>query len=213
MPPRSGRRPASRPRAWRCSWPAAAPAAPSARRRRFRDRPPRASPRGRAVGGEAVRLQELGEPADRIAPRFGFALRRRLVQLLVVGQRVRVRPDDTGVDERRTVARAHVRRPPSRMARRLARKSVPSIESTWRPGNDRTSREMSPPGVWNFDRHRNRVAVVLDQEQHRQLPQAGRVDRFPELAFARRAVAERGERRSRRAWNRDARSSMAATRL
>jgi hypothetical protein len=33
------------------------------------------------------------------------------------------------------------------MARRLAKKSVPSTESTWRPGNDRTSREMSPPGV------------------------------------------------------------------
>jgi len=36
----------------------------------------------------------------------------------------------------------------SRLARRLAKKSVPSIESTWSPGNNRTSREMSPPGVW-----------------------------------------------------------------
>ena len=61
------------------------------------------------VGREAVGAQELGEPRDRIAPRFGFALRRRLVQLLVVGQRVRVRPDDARVHERRTLARADVR--------------------------------------------------------------------------------------------------------
>ena len=99
------------------------------------------------VGGEAVRAEELGEARDRIAPRFGLALRRRLVELLVVGQRVRVGADDVRVDERGPLRRAHVGRAASRIARRLARKSVPSIESTCRPGNDRTRREMSPPGV------------------------------------------------------------------
>ena len=37
----------------------------------------------------------------------------------------------------------------SRIAARLARKSVPSTESTWRPGNERRSFETSPPGVWH----------------------------------------------------------------
>src|SRR5438552_4277490 len=40
-----------------------------------------------------------------------------------------------------------------------------------------------------FDGDGDRVAVVFDQVEHRQLKIAGRVERFPKLAFARRAVA------------------------
>ena len=50
---------------------------------------------------------------------------------------------------------------------------------------------MSPPGGLHLDRHRDRVAVVLDEEEHGQAPEAGGVQRFPELALARRALAER----------------------
>ena len=61
------------------------------------------------VGRQTVRTQEFREAADGIAPRFCFTLGRRFVQLLVVGQRMRVRPNHTRVDERRTFARAHIR--------------------------------------------------------------------------------------------------------
>jgi hypothetical protein len=53
---------------------------------------------------------------------------------------------------------------------------------------------MSPPAVCDFDRHGDRVAVVLDEEEHRQLLDAGGVERFPELALARGAIAERDVR-------------------
>ena len=43
----------------------------------------------------------------------------------------------------------------------------------------------------DLDRNRDRVAVVFDEEEDRQAPEAGRVQRFPELALARRTVAER----------------------
>ena len=77
------------------------------------------------------------------------------------------------------------------MARRLAKKSVPSIESTCRPGNDSHQPRDVAAGGLHFDRHRDRVAVVFDEEEDRQLLGAGDVQRFPELAFARGAFAER----------------------
>ena len=46
-------------------------------------------------------------------------------------------------------------------------------------------------GGLHFDRHRNRVAVVFDDDQHRRRALAGRVQRLPELAFAGRAFADR----------------------
>ena len=42
-----------------------------------------------------------------------------------------------------------------------------------------------------LDRNGYRVAVVLDEEEDREAPQAGDVQRFPELALARGTVAER----------------------
>ena len=79
------------------------------------------------------------------------------------------------------------------MARRLAeeigavdRIDVEAGKRSHQPG-DVAARRLE------LDRHRDRVAVVFDQEQHRQAPQARRADRFPELAFARGAFAERGE--------------------
>ena len=74
----------------------------------------------------------------------------------------------------------------------LRAKSVPSHFRDVEAGERRArASRWTPPARLDFDRHRDRVAVVLDQEEDRQLQVAGRVQRFPELAFARRALAER----------------------
>ena len=52
------------------------------------------------------------------------------------------------------------------------------------------ARDASARGL-HFDRHRDRVAVVLHAKNDGQLAQRGGVHRLPELAFARSAVAER----------------------
>src|SRR6266567_8046814 len=49
----------------------------------------------------------------------------------------------------------------------------------------------APPRCLYFDRYRNRVAVVFDQIQQRQLLRAGYIEGFPKLAFARRSIAAR----------------------
>ena len=50
---------------------------------------------------------------------------------------------------------------------------------------------MTPPARLHFDRHRNRVAVVLDQEDDRKLQVAGGVERLPEFALAGRSRRRR----------------------
>ena len=60
------------------------------------------------VGGQSLARQELAHAHQRIAPCFRLAFGRRLVEPLVVGERVRVRPNHRGVHERRTLPFAHV---------------------------------------------------------------------------------------------------------
>ena len=65
--------------------------------------------------GDAVALaQQRRRAHDRIAPRLVLALRRGLVQPLVVRQRVRVRPHDVSVHERRARGRRAAPPPPRR---------------------------------------------------------------------------------------------------
>ena len=52
------------------------------------------------------------------------------------------------------------------------------------------ARNASARGL-NFDRNRDRVAVIFDAENYRQLAESGGVHRLPEFAFAGGAVAER----------------------
>ena len=94
-----------------------------------------------------ARAGTAAKHANRIALGLGLALLRRLVQLLVVRERVRVGPDDVRVHERRAAPLARVRRPPRASPGGSSRKSVPSTVSTSRFGNARTIFEMSPPGV------------------------------------------------------------------
>ena len=142
------------------------------------------------VGGEPLGLQQLGELDDRIARRLLGALVRRLVELLVVGQRMRVRPDDLGVHERRPLARARVG--DGVRHRAIAGQEVGAVDALDEQAGKRRDelRDVAAGGL-HFDRHRDRVAVVFDEEDDRQLAEAGGVERFPELALARRAVAER----------------------
>jgi len=108
--------------------------------RRWRQAPPGREPLGPAGNQRAA-------SADRA--RFGFALQWCPVQL---ARRPRTSGSTGGCQRACTKAgpwRARTDATASRIALRLARKSVPSIESTCRPGNERTSREMSPPGVWH----------------------------------------------------------------
>ncbi len=58
------------------------------------------------------------------------------------------------------------------------------------PGNRETigtSLEMSPPGGLDFNRNGDRIAVIFDEEHDRQAQGPRSAQRFPELAFARRA--------------------------
>ena len=98
------------------------------------------------VGGQALALQELPHPPQRIAARFRFALRRRLVQPLVVRERVRVRPDDRRVHQHRALALARVRH---RLAHRAVAGEVVGAVAAEdaQAGKPSTTREMSPPGV------------------------------------------------------------------
>ena len=77
--------------------------------------------------------------------------------------------------------------------------SLPSTSPTQcRFGKPRHQlRDVAARGL-HVDRHRDGVAVVLDQEQHRQLEVARRVQRLPELTLAGRAVAGRDVARLRR---------------
>ena len=141
-------------------------------------------------GGVAGLLQPPRQLRDGIALGFPGALLGRLVELLVVRQRVRVRPDHLGVDERRSAPAAGVGdRAPHR---RVARDVVAPVdlldqqigEAVQQPRDVATRRLLG-------DRHRDRVAVVLDQDDERQLLLRRRVQRLPELALAGGALAGR----------------------
>ena len=66
---------------------------------------------------------------------------------------------------------------------------MPSTSSKWKLGKPCTSREMLPPAVLHFDRNRDGVLVVFDQNSTGSLQVGGGVQRLPELAFAGGAVA------------------------
>jgi hypothetical protein len=141
------------------------------------------------VVGDALGFEELPHPDQRIAPRFRLAFTFRLVQPLVVRERVRVGANHRGVDERRPLPLARV--DDGFAHRAIAREVVGAIASqdaqarkAFDQARDVAARRL------HVDGHRDRVAVVLDEKQHRQLPRARRVERFPELALARAAVAD-----------------------
>ena len=134
--------------------------------------------------------EERREPGNRIALGLGRALVRRLVQLLVVRERVRVRADDLRVHERRPLARARVVH--GRRHRLVAGEEVGAVDALDEEARERRDelRDVAA-GRLHFHGNGDRVAVVLDQVDDRELERAGGVQRLPELPFARGAFADR----------------------
>ena len=114
----------------------------------------------------------------------------RLVQPLVVGQRVRIRPDDLCVNERRAAPLARMgdgllEHPPA------GQEVGPVHRQDQQAGERRHDLREIAARRLDFPRHRDGVAVVLDEIDNRQPLAAGRIQRFPELALGRRAFARR----------------------
>ena len=162
-----------------------------------------AQPRQVDLGQGALVLEVSREQQQRVALGVLRALGGRAVERLVVGQRVRVRPDHVRVHERRSLARAAPGR--GLAEHREARERVAAVHLAHQQVRKAAHepRDAAAGGL-HLDRHRDRVAVVLDQVEHRQLQVAGRVQALPELALGGGAVAGRavddlvgGERRRR----------------
>src|SRR2546430_5337139 len=106
---------------------------------------------------------------------------------------MRVRTNDLGVNECRPRALPHVRngiaqRPITReVVGAVAAENLETVEML------EEAREAAARRL-HVDRRRDRVAVVLDEVEHRQLAHAGGVEGLPEFAFARRTFADRDER-------------------
>ncbi len=137
-----------------------------------------------------VRHERVGEREQRVAPQLVGDLRFGPVELLVVGERVRVRPDDPGVDERDAPTSAAVL---DGLAHRgVARDRVAAVDLPDREVREaRDELRDRAAGRLHLDGDRDRVAVVLDDEHDRQRQVAGRVHRLPELALRGRAVSGR----------------------
>ena len=134
--------------------------------------------------------QQIAEPADRIARRFRRALGRRLVQLLVVRERVGVGTGHFRVHERRAFALARIR---DRVRHRpVAGGEIRAVHALHEQAGERRDEpgDVTAGGL-HLDRHGDRVAVVLDDVDDRQAAEARRVQRLPELSLAGRAVADR----------------------
>ena len=126
---------------------------------------------------------------DGIARRFFRALGRRLVQPLVVRQRMRVGTDAVGVNERRSAPLAAPRH--GFAHRSQAVEDVRAVApQDLQPGPLLDELGQAAAGRLHFHRHRDRVAVVFDHEHHRRLPDAGGAQRLPEFPFGRRPVAD-----------------------
>src|SRR6266511_1562123 len=139
------------------------------------------------LGGDSLGDQPFGKRDEAIPLRLLLPLRGRLVQHLVIRERVRVGSDHLGVHERGAAALAamlcraqqHVVGGDGVAAVHFLDQQVGEVAHQLRH---------RAAGRLNLDRHRDRVLVVLDEEQHRQLQVAGGIQGLPELAFAGRAV-------------------------
>ena len=138
------------------------------------------------------------EADDGIAFALGLTFGLRLVKALVVGERVRVEADHVGMHQRRSAAfPAPVGGLPHGA---VGGQEIGAIHfHAEQAGKARDQARNAAAGGLAFDGDGDRVAVVLDEEQHRQSLQTGGIERFPELALAGGAFA-RGDQRNLAGW-------------
>ena len=142
------------------------------------------------LGGDETSSDELARhPSDRVTARLVGELLRRSVLRLGVRCRVRVRARDRRVDQRGADAGAHVaddRRGPLADLEVVGAVEPMDVEPTEAADQlgDRRRRLIAR-------RHRDRVAVVGDEEHDRQVERARGVEALPELALGRRSFSER----------------------
>ena len=116
----------------------------------------------------------------------------RAVELVVVGERVRVKPHAMAVHQRRPEARAAVCRRLLKGAQAghgIVAVHLGKVE-VGKVGHQ--PRDVSARRV-HLDRNADGVAVVFDAEDHRQLLVRRGVHRLPELALRGRALAHAGQ--------------------
>ena len=147
----------------------------------------------------SARDRALGEQA-RLEARDGILRRPLLEQVLrhvggAGGLLVAAHPEGLELQERRSLAAP---RPLRRAAHRIDhRQHVVAIDRlAGHPVADRAIRQPRA-GVLLDDGRRQAPLVVLDDEDHRQLPDRGEVQRFVEVALARRAFSGEGRRHAR----------------
>ena len=137
--------------------------------------------------------QQFGKQQHRVARALGLALGRRTVRPLVVGERMRIRPDHARMHQRRTASLAAVLHGIPHRA--IAREKIGAVHLlAEQPRKTRRQRRDTSARRLRFNRNADRVAVVLNQEQHRQARQRSHVQRLPEFAFAGGAVARADQR-------------------
>ena len=142
---------------------------------------------------DALRDQPLGKFDDRVTSLLGCALGFGFVEALVIRKRMRIGSGDHGMHQRRTLSGARMRH---RFSHGLIRRHEIGavhfhplqIRKTRHQSRDVSARRLL------FHRHRDGVAIVLDQIHQRQILQAGSVQRFPKLALTGGAFAARYQR-------------------
>ena len=175
------------------------------RRRRARCRSPPEPPhrlasrsgRARLVWRCPARGDTCGKRVNGSRSASAFALGGRAVLTLVVRQRVAVRPDDVGMHQRRSLPGACI---VDGLGEHVEDASTSQPSTSWmnRSGKSREQLGDRAAGRVHLDRDRDRVPVVLDQEDDRKLEIGGGVERLPELALAGRAVTGGAEAPPRR---------------
>ncbi len=137
---------------------------------------------------QAFANQKEGELGKRVAASFAFALFVGLVELFVVGERVRVGASDVCVDQRWAAAFADVAN--GFLADGVAFEGVGAIAfgdvQVGKVSNE--FRNAAACGL-DFDGNGDGVTVVFDEIEERKFLGASGVERFPEFAFAGGAVA------------------------
>jgi hypothetical protein len=144
------------------------------------------------LGGQALGLEELGERGEGIAAGVRLALRGGSVLGLVVGEGMRIGPDDLRVNEGRAL-------PGATPGRGLAQDPeaghgvTPVHLADQEVGERAEELGDAPARGLDLDGNGDGVAVVLNEVQDRQAQVGGGVETLPELALGGGAVPGRAQ--------------------